>query len=168
MISTIRAAVERVLEWTLVVLMGVMVVNVLWQVATRFLLRNPSSYTEEVARYLLVWVGLLGASYAAGKRIHLSIDLLPEQLEGRRRHLLLLFVEACIFVFAMLVLVVGGASLVRLTLSLGQTSAALQVPIGYVYLVLPLSGLLMMFFAALHAADELRWMRSNADGGEVA
>jgi TRAP-type C4-dicarboxylate transport system permease small subunit len=165
---TIRAAVERVLEWTLVVLMGLMVVNVLWQVATRFLLRNPSSYTEEVARYLLVWVGLLGASYAAGKRIHLSIDLLPEKLEGRRRHLLLLFVEACIFVFALLVLVIGGASLVRLTLSLGQTSAALQVPLGYVYLVLPLSGLLMMFFAALHAADEVRWARSGDDDGGAA
>lgn len=165
--ETIRAAVEKVLEWTLVVLMAVMVVNVLWQVATRFLLRDPSSYTEEVARYLLVWVGLLGASYAAGKRIHLSIDLLPERLEGRRRHLLLLFVEACIFTFAMLVLVIGGASLVRLTLSLGQTSAALRVPLGYVYLVLPLSGLIMMFFAALHAADELRWAGAVGDEDEA-
>jgi TRAP-type C4-dicarboxylate transport system permease small subunit len=154
--STIRVTVEKVLEWTLVLLMGIMVLNVLWQVATRFLLKNPSSYTEEVARYLLVWVGLLGASFAAGKRIHLSIDLLPERLEGRRRHLLLLFVEVCIFTFALVVLVIGGASLVRLTLSLGQTSAALQVPLGYVYLALPLSGLLMMFFAAVHAADELR------------
>ena len=165
MIPTIRAAVERALEWTLVFLMGLMVVNVLWQVATRFLLRNPSSYTEEVARYLLVWVGLLGASYAAGKRIHLSIDLLPERLEGRRRHVLLLFVESCIFVFALLVLVIGGTSLVRLTLSLGQTSAALQVPLGYVYLVLPMSGLLMMFFSVLHAADELGWARYGDDEG---
>ena len=153
--SAIRGMVEKALEWTLVVLMGFMVINVLWQVATRFLMRNPSSYTEEVARYLLVWVGLLGASFAAGKRIHLSIDLVPERLQGRRRHLLLLFVEACIFTFALLVLVIGGGSLVRLTLSLGQTSAALQVPLGYVYLVLPLSGLLMMFFSALHVADEL-------------
>jgi TRAP-type C4-dicarboxylate transport system permease small subunit len=166
--STIRAAVERVLEWTLVVLMGAMVVNVLWQVATRFLLRHPSSYTEEVARYLLVWVGLLGASYAAGKRIHLSIDLLPEKLHDRRRHLLLLFVEVCIFAFALLVLVVGGSSLVGLTLSLGQTSAALQVPLGYVYLVLPLSGLLMMFFSAMHAADELHWARAGGTGEDHA
>ena len=164
MTAKIRAAVERVLEWTLVVLMGLMVVNVLWQVATRFLLKNPSSYTEELARYLLVWVGLLGASYAAGKRIHLSIDLLPEKLEGRRRHLLLLFVEVCIFSFALFVLVIGGTSLVLLTLGLGQTSAALQVPLGYVYLVLPLSGLLMMFFSTLHAADEVSWARSGGDG----
>ena len=159
----IRDAVDRVLEWTLVVLMGVMVINVLWQVTTRFLLKSPSSYTEEVARYLLVWVGLLGASYAAGKRIHLSIDLLPEKLRGRQRHLLLLFVEVCIFVFALLVMVIGGTSLVRLTLSLGQTSAALQIPLGYVYLVLPLSGLVMMFFSALHAADELRWARADGE-----
>ena len=80
--------------------MSLMVVNVLWQVATRFLLRNPSSFTEEIARYLLVWVGILGGAYAVGKRIHLAIDLLPTKLEGRRKAILELFIEVCIFVFA--------------------------------------------------------------------
>jgi TRAP-type C4-dicarboxylate transport system permease small subunit len=162
--TRVRAVVEQVLEWTLVVLMGAMVINVLWQVTTRFLLPNPSSYTEEVARYLLIWVGLLGAAFAAGKRIHLAIDLLPSKLEGRRKHLLMLFIELVIFGFALLVLVIGGAGLVRLTLSLGQTSAALQVPLGYVYLALPFSGLLMMFFSALHAAEEVRRLQDRGNG----
>jgi TRAP-type C4-dicarboxylate transport system permease small subunit len=161
--TRIRAVVDLVLEWTLAVLMGAMVLNVLWQVATRFLLANPSSYTEEVARYLLIWVGLLGAAYAAGKRIHLAIDLLPSCLHGARKGALALFIELVIFTFALVVLVIGGAGLVRLTLSLGQSSAALQIPLGYVYLALPISGLLMMFFAALHAADELRRLRAGED-----
>lgn len=160
-----RAAVEKTLEWTVIILMAAMVINVLWQVATRFVLGDPSSFTEEVARFLLIWVGLLGAAYAAGKRIHLSIDLLPQILTGRRRHMLLFFVELCIFLFSMLVMVIGGASLVQLTLVLGQTSAALGISLGYVYLVLPFSGMLMMYFSALHAADELRWARSGGDEG---
>jgi TRAP-type C4-dicarboxylate transport system permease small subunit len=76
----------------------------------------------------------------------------------------MLFIELLIFCFALLVLVVGGTGLVRLTLSLGQTSAALQVPLGYVYLALPFSGLLMMFFSALHAAGEVLSLRDWKDG----
>ncbi len=167
----VRRVVDYSLEWLLVTLMSLMVVNVLWQVATRFLLRNPSSFTEEIARYLLVWVGLLGGAYAVGKRIHLAIDLLPSTLKGGRKAALDLFIECCIFVFAALVLVVGGSGLVWLTLNLGQTSAALHVPLGFVYLVLPLSGLLMMFYAALHGADALDRLRAPGDaigdGGAV-
>jgi TRAP-type C4-dicarboxylate transport system permease small subunit len=162
-VGGVRRVVDRVLEWLLVAFMSLMVVNVLWQVATRFLLRNPNSFTEETARYLLVWVGILGGAYAVGKRIHLAIDLLPSKLEGRRKAMLELFIEACIFVFAALVLVFGGSGLVWLTLDLGQTSAALQIPLGFVYLVLPLSGLLMMFYAALHGAEALSRLRAPGD-----
>ena len=120
----------------------------LWQVFTRFVLRDPSTFTEELARYLLIWVGLLGAAYAAGQRKHLAVDLLPTRLAGRARRRLLRFIEACVLVFALAVLVVGGGRLVWVTLYLQQTSAALQVPLGYVYLALPLSGLLIAFYAA--------------------
>jgi TRAP-type C4-dicarboxylate transport system permease small subunit len=162
-VGGVRRVVDRVLEWLLVAFMSLMVINVLWQVATRFLLRNPSSFTEEIARYLLVWVGVLGGAYAVGKRIHLAIDLLPSKLEGRRKAMLELFIETCIFVFAALVLVVGGSGLVWLTLDLGQTSAALQIPLGFVYLVLPLSGLLMMFYSGLHGAEALNRFRAPSD-----
>jgi TRAP-type C4-dicarboxylate transport system permease small subunit len=162
-VGGVRRVVDRVLEWLLVACMSLMVINVLWQVATRFLLRNPSSFTEEIARYLLVWVGVLGGAYAVGKRIHLAIDLLPSKLEGRRKAILELFIEVCIFVFAALVLVIGGSGLVWLTLDLGQTSAALQIPLGFVYLVLPLSGLLMMFYSGLHGAEALNRFCAPSD-----
>ena len=152
-VGGVRRVVDSALEGLLVLFMSLMVINVLWQVATRFLLRNPSSFTEEIARFLLVWVGILGGAYAVGKRIHLAIDLLPSMLEGRRRAMLELFIEICIFVFAALVLVFGGSGLVWLTLDLGQTSAALQIPLGIVYMVLPVSGLLMMFYSGLHGAE---------------
>lgn len=162
----VRRIVDKVLEWLLISFMSLMVINVLWQVATRFVFGNPSSFTEEIARYLLVWVGVLGGAYAVGKRIHLAIDLLPSTLEGRRKAILELFIEACIFAFAALVLVFGGSGLVWLTLDLGQTSAALQVPLGFVYLVLPLSGILMMFYSALHGAEALSRFRAPVDAVE--
>jgi TRAP-type C4-dicarboxylate transport system permease small subunit len=163
-VTGLRSGVERTLEWILITLMAFMVVNVLWQVATRFLLRSPSSYTEELARFLLIWVGLLGSAYAAGTRSHLAIDLLPSSLKGAGKQLWVICVESCIFGFALIVLVVGGARLVQITLSLGQTSAAVGVPLGYVYVALPLSGLLMMFFAVLHVVEAVGVLRRGSDG----
>ena len=65
--KTLRAGIDRLLGSAICVLMAAMVLNVLWQVFTRFVLRNPSSFTEEAARYMMIWVGLLGSAYAAGK-----------------------------------------------------------------------------------------------------
>ena len=161
-----RAArlIDRTLGWVLVVLMSVAVLNVLWQVFTRFVLADPSSFTDELARYLLIWIGLLGASYAAGMQMHLAIDLLPAKLTGRPRFYLSALIEACVFLFALSVLVVGGTYLVALTLTLGQTSAALHVPLGYVYLALPLSGLLMMFYSARAVAHHRVALRASEAG----
>ena len=142
----IKSVVDRALEWVLIVLMAANVINVLWQVFTRFVLKNPSSFTEELARFLLIWVGLLGASYAAGKKLHLAIDVVVNRFDSRSGLYAERLIQVLIFLFALLVLVVGGVRLVAITLILDQISAALQIKLGYVYLVLPLSGLLLMFY----------------------
>ncbi len=147
---------DKVLGWFLVGVMGVSVINVLWQVFTRFVLSSPSSYTEELARYLLIWIGLVGAAYAVGRRLHLAIDLLPKRLTGRSAKWLAITVELLVAGFALAVLVGGGVRLVQLTLSLGQTSAALGVPVGYVYLALPVSGMLMTWYALRDVRERLK------------
>jgi TRAP-type C4-dicarboxylate transport system permease small subunit len=149
----LKARVDLVLGWFLTGLMGFAVANVLWQVFTRYVLQSPSAYTDELARFLLVWVGLVGASYALGKRMHLAIDLLPQRLTGNARHALNLGIDVLIFLFALFVMFFGGLRLVALTLMLEQTSAALRIPLGYVYLALPLSGGLMMFYTILYMRD---------------
>jgi TRAP-type C4-dicarboxylate transport system permease small subunit len=136
--------------------MGVSVVNVLWQVFTRFVLSDPSSYTEELARYLLIWIGLIGAAYASGRRLHLAIDLFPGRLAGRSKVVAAVAIELCVATFAVAVLVGGGIRLVGLSFSLGQTSAALGIPIGWVYLALPLSGLTIAGFAVRDIVEHLR------------
>ncbi|MDZ7338542.1 MAG: TRAP transporter small permease, partial [candidate division KSB1 bacterium] len=126
--------VTRVLGWFLSVLMATMVIDVTWQVFTRFVLRNPSSYTEEIARFQLVWIGLLGASYAYRTKAHLGIDVLAAKLKGNRKRLLEIIINLLVLAFAFFVMVVGGIRLVRLTFILRQVSAALGIPIGYVYI----------------------------------
>jgi TRAP-type C4-dicarboxylate transport system permease small subunit len=154
--------VDTALAWAVVALMGLSVVNVLWQVFTRFVLGDPSAFTDELARILLIWVGLLGAAYAAGQRMHLAIDLLPGALAGRRRRLLGLVIQGSVLVFALGTMVYGGANLVRLTVLLEQRTAALGVSLGAIYSVLPIAGGLIAFYAVLVLRDHVRALRGEA------
>lgn len=138
------------------------VLLVLWQVLSRYVLTQPSSFTDEAVRCLLIWIGLLGGAQAAGKRLHLAILLLPERLSHRARHRLGACQQAVIGLFAIGALGIGGLSLVSLTFELGQTSAALALPLGWIYLVLPISGVLIAFYSALFAWDHLRQARGEA------
>ena len=119
-LQNIKKSVDKTLEWTLIVLMAANVLNVLWQVFTRFILKNPSSFTEELARYLLIWIGLLGASYVAGRKMHLAIDVVVNRFTGKARRLAEYLIEVLIFIFAFLVMVFGGIRLVIITLTLNQ------------------------------------------------
>jgi TRAP-type C4-dicarboxylate transport system permease small subunit len=159
-IHRIKLSVDGFLGGVVSLLMGLLVIDVLWQVFTRFVLGDPSQFTDELARYLLIWVGLLGGAYGVGQRLHLSIDLLPTRLTGRAHHLLMVLIELTVMVFAVAVLVVGGARLVGLTLLMGQTSAAMQVPLGVVYSVLPLSGILIAFYTLVFIGDHLKALRA--------
>ena len=143
-----RAAVDAWLGVALVALMGGLVVLVCWQVFTRFVLRDPSSYTEEAARFVLIWLGLLGAARALGQRMHLAIDLLARRFPALGQLTTVSSLAVCAG-FSAAVLGVGGWRLVALTLDLGQTSPALGWQLGYVYLALPVSGALMIFYAVV-------------------
>lgn len=151
----IKKTVDKILSWIVIILMAVITINVLWQVFSRFVLQNPSSFTEELARYMLIWIGILGAAYVAGQKLHLAIDLLSTKLKGKPNAMLEIFIQLCIFVFSFFVMVIGGIRLVYITLQLNQISAALQVPLGYVYLVVPVSGVIMMFYSIYFIVEEI-------------
>ncbi|MCK5067135.1 MAG: TRAP transporter small permease [Bacteroidales bacterium] len=141
---------NRVLEVFLVILMSVLVVDVLWQVFSRYLLSSPSSFTDELAGFLLIWVGVLGAAYVAGRKEHLAIDILVQRSPPARQQKLQFIIHVLILMFALFVMVIGGAVLVYTRFILQVKSAALQLPLGYVYVVLPLSGLIIIYYEILH------------------
>lgn len=144
---------NKTLEVFLVILMSVLVVDVLWQVTSRYLLSSPSSFTDELAGYLLIWVGMLGAAYVAGRQEHLAIDIVLQRSKPARQRRLLLIIHISIFIFALAVMVIGGIILMYTRFVLGVKSAALQLPLGYVYIVMPISGLIIMYYKILHILE---------------
>lgn len=154
--ENVARKLNRVLEVFLVFIMSVLVIDVLWQVISRYLLASPSSFTDELAGFLLIWVGVLGAAYVAGRQEHLAIDILIQRSPPARQRRLLLIIRSLIFIFALAVMVIGGSVLMYTRFALQVKSAALELPLGYVYIVLPLSGLIIMFYEILHIREILK------------
>lgn len=138
----------------LILLMLLLVVAVLWQVFSRYLLASPSPWTEEIARFLLIWISLSGAVYAFRTGMHLGLDILPKKLEGRAADLLKWFTIALVVLFSFMVLVVGGISLVMMTWELKQYSAVLGLPMSWIYLVIPAAGVLICVYALAALVDD--------------
>ena len=153
----LRVKIGRGLEAFLAFLMGFMILNVLWQVFSRYVMGAPSSFTEELARYLLIWIGLLGAAYASGKGLHLAMSLFHDKLSDKAKVRLEIILEVLIIIFSFSFLIVGGIRLVYLTFYLGQISAALEMPLGFVYLIIPISGVFFIFYSI----DNIRIKRSE-------
>ncbi|WNJ20993.1 TRAP transporter small permease [Pontibacter sp. G13] len=144
-----KSYIDKILESSLVILLGIMVINVVWQVIARTF-NISSSWTEELARYLLIWLGMLSAAYATGKKLHLAIDLLPQSLEGASAKRLQAVITILMALFALGVMVIGGSRLVILVWELGQTSAAMKLPMGWVYGIIPISGVLIVYYCMHH------------------
>ena len=138
---------DKVLRGLVTSCMALMVVVVTWQVVSRYAMGDPSPWTEEVARMLLIWVGLLGGVYAYREKAHLGLDLLYQKVGSIGKRRLEIITDVSCGLFALAVLVVGGGSLVQLTWELKQTTAVLGIPMAWVYSVLPLSGVLIVFYS---------------------
>ena len=152
---TIRQRIDKVIEVVLVALMSILVIDVLWQVFSRYVLTAPSSFTDELAGFLLIWVGLLGAAYVAGKNEHLAIDLMLQKMKGVKKRRLQTVINLIVGVFALFVMVIGGIWLVYTRFYLGVNSAALALPLGYVYLIVPVSGFLIIYYSIDNTINQI-------------
>ncbi len=145
--KTYLSPLSSILRFALALLMTAMVGSVVWQVLSRYLLVVPAAWTEELARFLLIWIGMLGAAYAYRQGSHLGMDLLASRLGHIGKQRLHAIVHMVCLLFAASVLVIGGGSLMLMTWELKQYSAAMGLPIAYVYSVIPASGILICLFA---------------------
>jgi TRAP-type C4-dicarboxylate transport system permease small subunit len=159
----LRQHIDKFLEKFLIFLMGVLVIDVLWQVISRYILSSPSSFTDELAGFLLIWVSLFGAAYVTGKKEHLAIDLLLQRSSKVNKVRLEIFIHIMVFLFAFFVLSIGGTWLVYTRFVLSVKSAALQIPLGYVYIVLPVSGCIILFYSIDNSYKLLKPDSGNTD-----
>jgi TRAP-type C4-dicarboxylate transport system permease small subunit len=133
--------INRATEAILIIVVSGMAVVVLLQVIFRYILNFPLFWTEELARYCLVWSSLLGSAVAVKRGQHIAVTIFVERLPpGLRRGLTIL---ALISVAAILAVILwGGIQLVAITRA--QISPALRISMSVPYLAVPVGAALML------------------------
>ncbi len=149
-LHALSRVLNRVIEVTIGILAMAMALVTGLQVFFRYGLNHSLFWSEEVGRILLVWITFLGATVAYRRKAHVGIDvvvrrLAPAAQRGLER--LLLGLSSLFF----LVLIGYGIRFIRFIAH--QKTAALGLPMGLPYTVVPLSGLIFLIHAASLALE---------------
>lgn len=128
-----------------------MVALTCWQVFTRYILKSPSSWSEELVSYLFAWASLFGAALVTGERGHMNIPILVEKMGLKVQKALAIFAELIALAFAVIILIFGGVQIV--SLAMGQMTSSLGLPLGIFYIMLPVCGVLNVCYTLLNIYD---------------
>ncbi len=143
------------LNVVLIIAVSLLVLDVVWGVFTRYVMGEQAKWTEELARFLLVWVSLIGGAVAFGTKGHLGVDFFVGKLDPLMRKCMAVFVHLVVLFFAAAVFLYGGGWVVADALAMEQTTPALGWKMGYVYLALPISGVFMILFTIENLIETL-------------
>ncbi len=156
-----KRVLDRVLAAACVALFALLVATVSWQVFSRQVLGDPSTWSEQLAKYVFVWLGMFGAALVFSERGHIAVDFVVRKLPDRLWRVTAVLVELAVLAFAVLVLVWGGLRMTRLTWD--QALTVLPADLGVVYVVMPVTGVIIAYYALHHLYSVLR--REDATAG---
>ena len=163
--TTFKKVLDVVLTWACVVLFAALVLDVSWQVFARQVLNQPSGWSEELAKYLFIWLGLFGSALVFGERGHIAVDFAVKKLPRVGQVILAVIVQLAILAFTALVLMWGGFRVV--TLAWKQNLTGLPVNVGPLYLALPISGVLIAFYTIYHLVRILSGAENPIEDAEL-
>jgi len=161
MADKLKKVLDRVILFVASFLLIILVLGALWQIFSRYILSSPSTFTNELLGFLLVWTSMLGASYAFGSNQHLALTFVKDKMKGKNGLIITIINDIFIVAFTLIVLIRGGIEAVTLTMS--QTTPILGVPVGIVYLILPISGFIVLTYKLLNIK---KYMNLSGKAGE--
>lgn len=143
-LEKIKYKVDRILFYILFVVVVAILFCVTLQVFSRYLLNAPVVFTEELVRFLLIWLGLLGGAYTFGVKGHIALTLVFDKFNLKIKNILSIIIDIIVLMLALFVLVIGGMKLINLTSN--QLSPVLVIPMWWVYSCAPISGVIILFY----------------------
>lgn len=164
MLSKFKSALEHILLNVTSVMLVVLVALALLQVFSRYVLKAPAIYTEETLRFLMIWMGFLGAAYAFGQNKHLSLVFLSERFGPRGKRILSTIIGLIVIFFSMIILLLGGIRMVQGGMS--QVSPILNIKMGYVFIILPVAAVLITLLQGVNLL--LLWRPRDPDADQTA
>lgn len=152
--------IEKALDAILILMMIVMGSAVVLQVASRYIFNRPTSWSEELARYLFVWITFLGAAVVIRKRRHVDVGVLTDRLPPKVARVVYLVADLAVL-FLLGALTWAGVGLAAMAHR--QLSAAMDLPMSLAYTAMPAgTGLMFIFLVATMAWE---WKAGRRIGG---
>lgn len=151
-IRAIKEKIDQIVLLCIFFLMLIMCIVVLWQVITRFVLNSPSVWSEEVARYCMIWIAMLGGGAAMQRSGHMRLVLITDRIKNTTLKKGILLLDCLLSMLFALTLVVYGVDFTRL--GFAKMAASIQISLGIVYMAMPVGGFIL-FLNALESAIEL-------------
>ena len=112
-----------------------------WQIFTRWVLGNPSTFTDELLRYVLIIAGFIGSAYCFYRDEHLALTLITDKAKGPFKLALDIFIEVCILFFVIYVFIFGGFKLAN---TATNVSSVMHIPMKTLFMIEPICGILIV------------------------
>ncbi|MBZ5486542.1 TRAP transporter small permease [Halomonas aquamarina] len=144
MVNTINRLLCKLITVLTSAMLAVMVLVAVWQVVSRYVFNDPSTFSQEFLRYSLIWITMIGGALAFHTKKHIAVEMVVNRFSVRFQKAVRYLVLVLLILFSALVMIYGGIWLVSLTMS--QQTVSLGIPMGYIYLSLPISGVLILWF----------------------
>ena len=148
----IEKILDAVMRFLMAVAMGALVLGGTWQIVSRWILGNPSTFTDEFLRYVLIWASMLGSAYCFYRDEHLSLELVTDRVHGAAAVVLQVFIEAAILFFVIYVFIIGGW---KLAMNATNVSSVMRIPLKVLYMIEPVSGAFIVVARILKYAQLL-------------
>lgn len=143
-VNQVKSAVDFVVSWACIMIVGAMTLLVTYQVVSRYLFNSPSGVSEVLSRYLFIWLIFFGSAYVFGLREHMSISFVKDKFSPKMKVFADMFIELVVIVFTYCIMIFGGYNTAMR--QMWQLDSALQIPMGVIYSAIPISGLCILFY----------------------
>ena len=153
----VNQIIDGVMRFLMAVAMFALIAGGFWQIFSRWILGNPSTFTDEFLRYVLIWASMIGSAYCFYKDQHLALDLVKSRARGAGKNILNIFIEACVMFFVIYVFIHGGMTLSRYSTN---ASSVMHIPFKVLYGILPASGIMIVVARVLKYVEYYEDYRS--------
>ncbi|MBQ3448779.1 MAG: TRAP transporter small permease [Synergistaceae bacterium] len=144
--KTLEKILDAVMRFLMALSMFILVAFGTWQIFSRWVLKDPSTFTDELLRYVLIISGMIGSAYCFYRDEHLALTLVSDKAKGTFKTVLNVFIEACILFFVCYVFIYGG---LKLSSTATNVSSVMRIPMKTLYLIEPLCGVLIVIARVL-------------------
>lgn len=141
-LDRIWSVIDLVIKYLMAICFGGMTLIIFLQVVSRYVLKSPLSWSEELARYLFVWVSYIGSVIAARQGQHIGVELLIKKFPSRCNQIIRIIANVLTGCFFLVVFIYFCKMWPMLSM---QKTSALQLPMSYPYLGLGIGSILLAF-----------------------